>query len=221
MRNKIIFWTILVATLGLVPLTILPTLNFAVIRMPNVALSVFQRVFGLSTFVLLFWQIIIGANMESFAKKVGNWIFNFHVWEGIVIYSLIVLHPLMFMFLQHFVGRGTDPINVFLGVCLFCNPKIEYIFTLGRIAFWLLTIGVFAGFYRHANSFMKANWRKFHALNYVAFLLVGIHGFIFGPDLPSKSFIYFAIPAYLIVLYTILRKLPDLFTSYKNWLKSD
>jgi len=220
MKNRIIFWIIFIATLGLVPLTMLPTLNFAVIRLPNVALNVAQRILGLTAFVLLFWQIMLGANMEKWAKKFGGWVFNFHVWEGIIIYSLVVLHPLMFMFLQHFVGHGTDPINVFLGICLFCDPKIEYVYTLGRIAFWLLTIGVFAGIYRSANSFMKKNWRKFHVLNYLAFLLIGIHGFILGPDIPSKPFIYFAIVAYLLVVYTIVRKLPALLVSYKKWISS-
>jgi len=220
MRNKIIFWIILIAILGLVPLTILPTINFTVIRLPSVALNVFQRFFGLTAFVLLFWQIIIGANMEKLTKKLGGWVFNFHVWEGIIIYFLLILHPLMFMFFQHFIGQGTDPINVFLGVCLFCDPKIEYFYTLGRVAFWLITIGVFAGLYRSANPFMKKNWRKFHVLNYFVFLLIGVHGFILGPDLPTKPFIYFAIPVYLIILYTIVRKLPGLFASYRKWISS-
>jgi predicted ferric reductase len=220
MKNKIIFWVILIAILGLVPLTIVPTINFAVIRLPSVVLNVLQRFFGLTAFVLMFWQIMVGANMEKFAKKVGDWIFNFHVWEGIVIYSLVVLHPLVFVFFQHFIGQGTDPINVFLGVCLFCDPKVEYIYTLGRVAFWLLTIGVFAGIYRSANPFMRKNWRKFHVLNYFVFLLIGIHGFILGPDLAVRPFIYFAIPAYLIVIYTIVRKFPALLASYKKWISS-
>jgi predicted ferric reductase len=220
MRNKIIFWVILIATLGLVPLMILPTINFAVVRQPSVALNVAQRFFGLTAFVLMFWQIMLGASLEKWAKKIGGWIFNFHVWEGIVIYSLIFLHPLTFLLFQHFIGRETDPINIFLGVCLFCDPKIEYIYTLGRIAFWLLTIGVFAAFYRSATPFMKRNWRKFHVLNYLVFLLMGIHGFILGPDIAAKPFLYFTIVAYLLVIYTVVRKLPNLYSSYRTWLKS-
>jgi DMSO/TMAO reductase YedYZ heme-binding membrane subunit len=168
----------------------------------------------------MFWQIMIGAYMEKITKKLGNWVFDFHVREGIIIYSLAVLHPLAFLLVNHFSGAGTDPIGIFLGVCLLCDPKYEYFYTLGRIAFWLLTIGVFAGFYRSATPFMKKNWRKFHVINYAVFLIAGVHGFFVGQDFKSKPFFYFAIIAYLLVIYTIVRKIPSLISSYKKWISS-
>lgn len=168
----------------------------------------------------MFWQIMIGAYMKKLAEKFGEWIFNFHIREGIVIYSLAVLHPLAFLLANHFSGTGADPIDVFLGVCLLCDPKYEYFYTLGRVAFWLLTVGIFAGIYRSATPFMKKNWRKFHIINYVVFLVVGIHGYFSGPDIASKPFFYFVVVAYLLVIYTIIRKIPGLVTSYKKWISS-
>jgi predicted ferric reductase len=221
MRNKILFWIVLIALLSLVPLRILSVPNFwGILKYPSVLFGLLQRTFGLTVFILMFWQIMIGANIEKWAKKLGDWIFDFHLWEGIVIYALAILHPLAFVLSRYFSGRGLDPISAFLGVCLLCDPEYEYFYTLGRVAFWLLTIGVFAGLYKHATLFMKNNWNKFHALNYVVFLLVGAHGFLLGPDFRSIPFFYFAIVAYLLVIFTIVRKIPDLIASYKKWISS-
>lgn len=158
--------------------------------------------------------------MKKLEEKLGEWVFNFHIREGIVIYSLAVLHPLAFLLANHFSGVGTDPVGVFLGVCLFCDPKYEYFYTLGRVAFWLLTIGVFAGLYMSASPFMKRNWKKFHVINYVVFLLAGVHGYFSGPDVASKPFFYFAIIAYVLVIYTIVRKIASLIASYRKWISS-
>ncbi len=207
--------------MSLVPLRMLSVPNFwGILKYPSVLFGLLQRAFGLTVFILMFVQIIMGADLEKWENKFGNWIFKFHLGNGIVIYLLAILHPLAFVLSKYFSGRGLDPISAFLGVCLWCDPRHEYFFTLGRVAFWLLTVGVFAGLYRHAALFMKNNWKKFHALNYVVFLLVGAHGFLLGPDFRSIPFFYFAIVAYLLVIFTIVKKIPGLIASYKKWIKS-
>jgi len=45
--------------------------------------------------------------MDKFTEKLGNWVFDFHVWEGIVIYALAIVHPLIFLLFQHFIRIGT------------------------------------------------------------------------------------------------------------------
>jgi DMSO/TMAO reductase YedYZ heme-binding membrane subunit len=90
---------------------------------------------------------------------------------------------------------------------------------LGIVSFWLLTITVLAAEFKKANPWMRANWRKLHVLNYLVFLIVGLHGFLIGTDFKIQPFYSFAIVAYLSVLYTVVRKLPLLLSTYKNWLK--
>jgi predicted ferric reductase len=221
MKNKIIFWAILIVLLGLVPWTVLQNINIAaVLKYPTAMFSLIQRLLGLFAFVLMFWQIMLGTYMGKLTDKLGGWVFNFHVLEGIVIFSLVLLHPLAFLFFRHFSGAGTDPVFVYLGFCLFCQTKLDFYYTLGRIAFWLLTVGVFAGLFRAATPYLRVNWLKFHIITYVVFLISGIHGFLLGTDFLSPPFFYFAIAASLLVLYTIVRKLPNLLVSYKKWLNS-
>jgi predicted ferric reductase len=180
-----------------------------------------QRFLGLIAFVLLFVQIVLGAFMSWWTEKFGPWIFKFHVLEGISAYILILLHPVFFALFNYFGGRGLDPIGVFLGFCVLCKPQIEFYYTLGRISFWLATVAVFAGLLRASTPWLRANWRKLHVLNYVTFLIIGAHGFFAGTDFAFKPFIVFAAPAYLFIVYIVVfKKFPELYSSYKAWLKN-
>ena len=73
MKNKILFWGILVVLLGFIPLTILPNINIHNVLMYPASISnLAQRCLGLILFVLLFWQIILGAYMDKWTDKLGK-----------------------------------------------------------------------------------------------------------------------------------------------------
>ncbi len=220
--KKLVFFTVLVILLVLVPITIVKITPIALASGSPASLTNFiQRFFGLFLFTLLFVQLILGAFMDKLEEKLGGWIFRFHVIEGIIIYFLALIHPLLFMIFNHFTGSGWNPFFVFTDVCLLCNKPIDYYYTLGRISFWLLTITVSAAIFRKANFWMKANWRKFHVLNYLVFLLVGMHGFLIGRDFRIQPFFSFAIVAYAIVVgVVVFIELPRLYKNYRNWIRS-
>jgi len=180
-----------------------------------------QRFLGLAAFILLFIQIILGAFLDKFAKKFGGWVYKFHFGEGIVTYTLIFLHLLFFMVFNHFTGHGWDPYAVFINVCVLCNLPINFYYTLGMVSFWLLTIAVFAAIFRKSNPWVTSNWRKFHIINYVVFLIVGAHAFLIGTDFSKKPFIYFALPAYAIVVGIVLFiETPRLYKNFMGWLNN-
>ena len=218
-KFKILFWVIWLVLLALVPITIFRNQPInSVLLMPSVLSHFIQRLLGLTAFVLLFWQVLLGSNMEWFTNRVGGWVFRFHIVEGVVIYTLVFLHPVMFLVFNYFQGKGFDPFYVFTQICVLCPNRLELYYTLGRVSFWLLTIAVFAGLFRAATPFMRANWRKFHVLNYLVFLIIGIHGLSIGTDFMTEPFFGFAIVAYLVVLYiVIIKKLPQLYMVLKNW----
>jgi predicted ferric reductase len=212
-KNKIIFWMVFLLLLSLVPITILSTTSLAAaIKFPATIMNLIQRILGLTIFVLLFWQILLGSFMTKLTEKFGGWIYNFHVTEGIIIYTLVLLHPTFFVLFNYFAGRGLDPFYVFTQVCLLCENRQELYYTLGRISFWLINITVFVGLFRTTTPFLRRHWKKFHDLNFIVFLLIGIHGLSIGTDFMQMPFFAFAIVAYLIVLYIFfVRKLPKYF----------
>jgi len=180
-----------------------------------------QRFLGLTLFVLLFIQLILGVFMDKIKKKLGGWVFNFHVTEGIVIYVLAVFHPLAFMAFNHFIGGTWNPYAAFINVCLLCNATTDFYNTLGIISFWLLTTVAIIAIFRHYNSWFKANWRKFHLLNYLIFLIAGLHAFLLGTDFSHKPFVYFAVPAYAIVVGIVLFiELPRFYRNFTAWVRS-
>ena len=159
--------------------------------------------------------------MDKLTKRLGGWIFKFHVFEGGLVYTLALAHPLFLILFNHYVGLGWDPYRVFINACLLCQTPLEYYYTLGMISFWLLTVAVFTVIFRKATPWLKANWRKLHVLNYIVFLLVGAHGFLIGTDFRVQPFYSFAIIAYAIVAgVVVFIELPRLYKNYISWLKN-
>ncbi|HJY98925.1 MAG TPA: hypothetical protein VJ227_04380 [Patescibacteria group bacterium] len=205
-KNKLLFWAAWVLLVSMVPLTILNGTGMPLATSPVLLANLAQRVLGLLVFVLLFSQLMIGANMHWFIDKLGAWVFKFHIVEGVTIYTLVVLHTIGFLLFNYFSGKGFDPFYVFLGFCILCENATELLYTLGRISFWLLTIAVFAGLLRTATPFLRIHWRKFHVLNYLVFLLVGVHGFFVGTDFRTMPFFIVGAGAYLFVLMIVIKR---------------
>jgi hypothetical protein len=220
--KKLVFFIFWIVILFLVPVTVLHTTSIAIaLKNPANLTNFIQRMIGLTAFALLSVQLILGAFMDMLTEKIGGWIFKFHVVEGAIIYCLALLHPLFFMIFSHFIGSGWNPYLVFVNVCLLCQTRIDYFYTLGRISFWLLTIASFAGIFRASTPWLKANWRKLHVINYPIFLIVGLHGFLIGTDFRIQPFYSFAILAYAIVVgIVVFIEIPKLYKNFRNWLRS-
>lgn len=219
-KNKIIFFIVFLALLALAPITVLLVTPVTIVT-PFIIARLILRILGLSAFILLFVQIILGFYMEKIINKLGPWIFNFHVAEGIATYIIILLHPVIYGISNYLLGHSIDPIGVFLGFCILCKPKIELYYTFGRVAFWLLTIAVLAARIRESTPWLRKNWRSLHILNYLVFLLVAIHGFLVGTDYTAIPFFIFAVPATVFTLYIVIfKKLPELYKNYMRWIRS-
>lgn len=211
MKNKTVFYTVWIAALFLVPASIFANSSFSDIAKNASSFTGFiQRFLGLTAYMLLFFQVILGAFMQKWKKIFGEWVLNFHIIEGAAAYTLIVLHTASFMLSNYFAGLSINPFFVFVDLCALCSTRADLYYTLGRVSFWLITVSVLAVFLRAATPYMRVNWRKFHALNYIAFLAVGLHGFFLGTDYGYMPFAIFAVPAYLTVLaITVFIKLPE------------
>ncbi len=220
--RKVIFFIIWVGLLLLVPITILRVTPIALaLKYPANMTNFIQRAIGLSAFILLFVQLFLGAFMSVWIKKIGGWIFKFHLFEVGLVYTLALAHPLFLILFNHFVGIGWDPYRVFINVCLLCQTPLLYYYTLGMISFWLLTLAVFGGLFRSASPWLKTHWRKLHILNYIVFLIVGLHGFLIGTDFRYQPFYSFALVAYALVAgVVIFIELPRLCENFRNWLRN-
>jgi predicted ferric reductase len=220
--RKTVFFTLWLALLLMAFLTLIRVTPLSFALGGSVKLTNFiYRGLGLIIFSLLFVQIILGAFMGKLTKKLGEWVFSFHVFEGALAYTLVLLHPIFFLLSTYFAGGKFDPYVAFVNVCLLCNSPAGYYQTLGIISFWLLSVAVFAALFRKSTPWLKANWRKFHVINYVTFLVVGAHGFLLGLDFRVQPFFTFAVLAYAIVLgIVVFIELPRLFKNFRNWVNS-
>lgn len=198
--------------------------NFSFILPTNrylVLINLLQRIFGVLIYVLTFWQIVLGVSMEWWTKKLGRWIFKFHILQGFFIYFFILIHTFSFTLYRYILFHKFDPIFTYLDICVLCKTSTDYFYTIGRIGFLFLTVAFLAGLFRFATAFLRANWWKFHLLNYLVFFITGLHAYFLGTDFGTKPFFYFAVFAYFIVLYIFLfKKLPELIKSFFGWVRS-
>lgn len=180
-------------------------------NMSNLELiNLLQRITGLTAFVLLFVQIILGSNMDFWRAKFGSIALKIHIANGLLAYLFIFLHPTLMIAFRYLLYQKIDPIYVFTDACILCDGVYEYYINFGRLAFISVTIAVFAGLFRGYDKFMRLNWRKFHMLNYLAFYFVSIHAYNIGTDSSTKLFVYLFWFFQIVVLYIVLSKLRQL-----------
>jgi predicted ferric reductase len=212
-KNKLFYLSVWLVLLALAPITIYKSLpSTGALREPVILLNVLQRLLGLWAFTLLFTQIVLGAFMQKLTEKVGGWLYSFHALEGVIVYFLILSHPMVFVIFNYFLGKGIDPFYVFTEYCIFCKNITEFYYTLGRLSFLTVTLTVFAGFFRTINPFMRRHWRKVHVLNYLVFIMVAAHSFSVGSDVGVAPFSYFFLAATISVFGIIIYKLYQLKT---------
>ncbi len=207
MNRKFLFFLVWTLIILIGPVTVLRNTPLSVaLSNQTVLINFLQRIVGTVAFSMLFVQIILGAFMQKWTEKLGAWIFSFHKAEGATAYSLIVLHPLLFVLFNFKIKGVFDPFYVYTDLCVLCSNSREFFYTFGRLAFWLITVAVAAALLRN-QPWLRVHWRKFHILNYVAFLSVAFHSWNVGTDTHSEPFLAFFWFALSLVLLTIVYKL--------------
>ena len=202
--KKSIFLYIWFITLLIAPLTILRVTSPGSIDTGILITNFFQRLTGLTVFILLFWQLILGSFMPTLTDKLGGWIFKFHTAQGIYIYGLILIHPLTYLLLNIQKYGIFNPFNLFFPMAMDSNELIWISF--GRFAFILLNLSVITAYFR-TKTFLRNKWRAIHVLNYVAFIAMAIHTYFVGTDSWEPPFSYFYWISISIVGFAILRRI--------------
>lgn len=145
--------------------------------------------------------------MDKLSNKLGRWVLSFHIFNGILLYALVLLHPAFYMLFLYKLKGVLNPFYIYSDLCVLCQGNLEHFYNLGRVAFWLITAGIIAAIFRSSGSFLRKNWRKFHILNYLAFLFVSAHAITIGTDSRSPLFLIYFILLQIVVIGSIFKKL--------------
>lgn len=174
----------------------------------NTSLSVVNfllRVLALVALPLLAWQITLGAFMGQLASKLGGWVAKYHFNQGIIIGTLILMHPLMRLVERYLSVATLNPFYIFTDVCLLCQDKNELYYSFGRFGFWLIVMAIIAAKLREWD-WWKANWRYFHWANYLGFLVIFVHGLKIGTDFHSAYYLPLAYLSLGLVVVSLIYK---------------
>lgn len=180
-----------------------------------VILSFLQKLTGMFAFIMIVDQIVIGAYLPKITEKLGGWFYNFHIIQGIIAYSLIVLHPLIYLAFLTIAKNSFDPFYIFIDICISCQTKSELYISLGRIALYLVTIAVIIARFRVIPALRKY-WRIGHTINYPVFYLVAIHAKKIGSNMGTGLFFAIFVICVSLVSIVLLLRIKHFF---KDFLK--
>lgn len=154
--------------------------------------------FGLYAFTLVWFQTIIGMNMNLFTK-IFNKILNFHRYQGLFALLFASTHALAIPYiygLQQYIGYK------------FLDSDLRIFAFIGTTAFFLLLLTVATTLLRR-NPVLRKLWRYVHYFNYVIFLLVLVHSRNLGSDIQGtilSKLWYFYLAIFLISFVFRLRR---------------
>ena len=169
---------------------------------PVVLTNFFQRMTGLLAFSLLFIQIILGSWMGRWLQIIGAKAYKIHITQGLVVYSLMLIHPLFENAIVYLVSKNIiDALYVFIPSL---GTERAILLVFGRTAFLLATIAVIASYFR-TKPFFRRNWRAFHILNYLVFILIFIHMRL-GTDIVTPPFVWVSWIALIGVLFSLVHR---------------
>jgi predicted ferric reductase len=201
----------------LAPLAVLSNTNLDKVAGNRILiLNILQRISGSLAFAAMSVQIVLGSNMDYFRKILGKNALNIHITNGLFAYTAILIHPIMWIVINYFVRGKIDPYFPFVDICILCQNSLDWVYNFGRFGFWLATIAVIAGLFRGYNSFMRNNWRKFHILNYFAFLFVAIHSIFKGTDALTPIFLMMYILGVLMFLISVAKNYKKAISLFKD-----
>jgi len=201
--RKKVFLIIWIIILLLGPITVLVNTSYESLTNPLVLTNFFQRLTGLTAYTLLGIQIILGSNMDRFVQVVGARAYKLHITQGLITYGFVLFHPLLENLLVYQITRSlVSAIQVFIPSF---TTQRDIFLVFGRTAFILLTIAVFASYFR-TKTFFRRNWRAFHILNYLVFYLVFIHARV-GSDVKSFPFVLVYWLLIIIVSFSVILRL--------------
>lgn len=200
MNKKLKIFLIWAVFLLVGPLAVYLNTDFEVIGTNRILIAnLIQRFLGMTIFGMLAFQII-------FREKIN---ILFHKLNGGLIYTLVFLHPAMWIVWNFYLKGNIDIYYPFVDVCGLCKGFGEYFINFGRFGFWSITFAVGAVIlvYFVKDKWLSKNWRNFHILNYFAFYFVSIHAIGIGTDTRHPLFLALFAISHVLVAVIIVKKL--------------
>lgn len=143
----------------------------------------FVRLLGLLVFTGLTLQILSQTFWVPLTKLFApKSLLAWHIAEGLVVYSLVLLHPFMFDLTQYL---ATHSLSFLAGYVPHAGmDRFEFLVMLGYFNLILITLTVSAGLLRK-RPFIRRWWKKVHVLNYLVFGIALYHSLNIGTDTQS------------------------------------
>ena len=153
-----------------------------------------SKVFGLTAFILLWWQIIFGLSLKENADK------KLHIVLGLSLVSLIMLHVILFF---SAVSIRNEEYAFGLLVPNFASGYYKIALSLGIIALILLFFTAVSGLLMKRRSM---TFKYGHKAVFLMFSLVAAHSYMIGSEIQSGLLLYILYFSVISIFFLLIVK---------------
>lgn len=155
-------------------------------------INLIQRNVSLIALFLLAIQIFTNTNKKLFT---------------FFMYLFVLIQPFLIILGRYIFNSDLDPFYMFADLCVLCGNRFEFTINFLRIAFYSVSVAVFAPVFKNYDKLLKRYWRYSEILMYVGFYSLSIYVFNSSPIIKSNLFLLYFWGLQIVVLWGIYKRI--------------
>ncbi len=159
-------------------------------------INLIQRTTAVIAMVLLSVQIYSNTNKKIFTY---------------FMYLFIFIQPILVILSRYIFNSDLDPFYMYTDLCVLCDGRGEFIINFLRIAFYSVSIAVFAPVFGYLDKTIKKYEKYLRYFYFVGFYSLSIYLFNSGPIIKPLWFVALSWVCQIVVLMKVFKEIKDVF----------
>ncbi len=157
-------------------------------------INLIQRLIAILALVLLSIQIYTNTNKKLFTY---------------FMYLFIFVEPILVILARYIFNSDIDPFYMYTDLCVLCDGRGEFIINFLRIAFYSVSIAVFAPLFGYLDKTIKMYEKYLYYFYFVGFYSLSLYLFNSGPIIKPLWFVVFFWVCQIVVLMKIFKEIKE------------
>lgn len=159
-------------------------------------INLIQRLIAILALVLLSIQIYTNTNKKLFTY---------------FMYLFIFVEPILVILARYIFNSDLDPFYMYTDLCVLCDGRGEFIINFLRIAFFSVSIAVFAPLFGYLDKTVKRYEKYLYYFYFVGFYSLSLYLFNSGPIIKPLWFVALFWVCQIVVLMKVFKEIKEIF----------
>lgn len=159
-------------------------------------INLIQRTIAIIALGLLSVQIYTNTNKKIFTY---------------FMYLFIFIQPILVILSRYIFNSDLDPFYMYTDLCVLCDGRGEFIINFLRIAFYAVSIAIFAPVFGYLDKTIKRYEKYLRYFYFVGFYSLSLYLFNSGPIIKASWFVLFFWICQIVVLVKVFKEVKEVF----------